>query len=85
MLPNNSNSMNGGSNFNPQHLVELANYRMPFGKYKNRLLLEIPEYYYLWFQRQGFPPGKLGRMMQEMLEIKVNELEDLLKPLVKRR
>lgn len=75
--------MSAGNNFNPEHLVELANYRMPFGKYKNRLLLEIPEYYYVWFQRKGFPPGKLGRMMEEMMEIKINELEDLLRPLVK--
>lgn len=75
--------MSAGNNFNPEHLVELANYRMPFGKYKNRLLLEIPEYYYVWFQRKGFPPGKLGKMMKEMMEIKINELEDLLKPLVK--
>lgn len=68
----------------PEHLIELANYRMPFGKYKNRLLLEIPESYFIWFKQNGFPEGKLGRMMQEMQEIKINGLEELLRRLVKR-
>lgn len=76
--------MTAGNNFDPEHLVELANYKMPFGKYKDRRLLDIPEYYFVWFQRKGFPPGKLGQMMAEMMEIKINELEGLLKPLVRR-
>jgi uncharacterized protein (DUF3820 family) len=64
---------------NPNHLTELANYKMPFGKYKNQRLLYLPEAYFVWFQQKGFPQGKLGRMMQEMFEIKVNGLEGLLK------
>ena len=69
---------------NPNHLKELANYKMPFGKYKNQRLLNLPEAYFVWFQQKGFPTGKLGRMMQEMFEIKINGLEGLLKPLVER-
>tara|TARA_R100000935_G_scaffold21876_4_gene40518 strand:+ start:69618 stop:69866 length:249 start_codon:yes stop_codon:yes gene_type:complete len=69
---------------NPNHLKELANYRMPFGKYKNQRLLNLPEAYFVWFQQKGFPQGKLGTMMQEMFEIKVNGLEGLLKPLVEK-
>ncbi|MAZ72912.1 MAG: hypothetical protein CMC70_07170 [Flavobacteriaceae bacterium] len=69
---------------NPNHLKELANYKMPFGKYKNQRLLNLPEAYFVWFQQKGFPQGKLGRMMQEMFEIKVNGLEGLLKPFVER-
>lgn len=69
---------------NPNHLKELANYKMPFGKYKNQRLLHLPEAYFVWFQQKGFPKGKLGSMMQEMFEIKVNGLEGLLKPLVER-
>jgi uncharacterized protein (DUF3820 family) len=65
-----------------KHLVELANYKMPFGKYKNQLLVNIPEYYYTWFKQKGFPEGKLGRMMMEMHEIKINGLEYLIKPLI---
>ncbi len=63
-------------------LTELANYKMPFGKYKNRLLLDIPEHYYIWFKQKGFPPGKLGSMMQQMYDIKCNGLEMILRPFV---
>ena len=54
---------------------------MPFGKYKDRYLSELPETYLVWFSREGFPEGKLGRMLASMLEIKVNGLEKLLVPL----
>ncbi len=67
---------------NPNHLAELVNYKMPFGKYKNRRLLDIPEYYYAWFNQKGFPQGKLGAMMREMYEIKINGLEFLLEKYV---
>ena len=61
--------MNVGNNFDPNHLIELANYKMPFGKYKGYYLVKIPEYYYTWYKQKGFPDGKLGRMMMEMDEI----------------
>ena len=76
--------MSAGSQPNPKHLEELANYKMPFGKYKNQYLVNIPEPYYVWFKQKGFPEGKLGNLMREMYEIKVNGLEDLLKKLIKR-
>lgn len=81
-MSGNNNSFSG---MNPEHLIELANYRMPFGKYKDQLLLKIPEYYFVWFKQQGFPEGKLGRMMQEMHELKLNGLEGLLENFVKKR
>ncbi len=56
-------------------LIELAHYKMPFGKYKDRYLVDIPEYYYTWFRQKGFPEGKLGRMMIQMYDIKINGLE----------
>ena len=62
-------------------LAELANARMPFGRYKDRLLADLPDTYLVWFQRRGFPEGKLGRMLQSILEIKTNGLEKLLIPL----
>ena len=63
-------------------LIKLANYRMPFGKYANRLLVvDIPERYYVWFSYQGFPEGELGEFMIMMLDIKTNGLEHLLNPL----
>jgi len=62
-------------------LRELANMRMPFGKYKDRYLVDLPEAYLVWLGRQGFPQGKLGRMLEAVLEIKTNGLEKLLVPL----
>ena len=67
-----------------QTLIKLANYRMPFGKYANSLLVEIPERYYIWFANKGFPEGELGEFMRMMLEIKINGLEYLLTPLRKK-
>ncbi|ARV08987.1 hypothetical protein BTO05_04820 [Winogradskyella sp. PC-19] len=63
---------------NKQALIELAKYKMPFGKYKDQYLVDIPEFYYTWFKQKGFPKGKLGNMMQQMYEIKVNGLEELI-------
>ena len=52
---------------------------MPFGKYKGTRLVDLPEPYVVWFSRQGFPAGKLGKMLQAVSEIKLNGLEHLLK------
>ncbi|RDK85596.1 DUF3820 family protein [Marinirhabdus gelatinilytica] len=79
----NAGNYNNPNTFpDPEHLKELANYKMPFGKYKNQRLLTLPEAYFVWFKQKGFPKGKLGSMMQEMHEIKINGLESLLRPLV---
>jgi uncharacterized protein len=64
-----------------RELLELATMRMPFGKYKGLLLIDLPEPYVVWFSRIGFPKGKLGRMLQTVYEIKVNGLEYLFTPL----
>ena len=60
-------------------LIELAYAKMPFGKFKGSYLVDIPEAYYIWFRKKGFPPGKLGMQMQSMYDIKVNELESLVR------
>ncbi len=65
----------------PQLLLRLARYKMPFGKYKDRLLIDLPEPYVVWFANKGFPEGELGRMLAIVLEIKTNGLEYLFKPL----
>jgi uncharacterized protein len=68
---------------NPQVLLELARTRMPFGRYKGRLLCDLPETYLVWFNQKGFPPGELGVLLAALYEIKLNGLEYLLKPLKK--
>jgi len=66
---------------NPNLLLELVKMQMPFGKYKGVTLCNLPVSYLEWFQRKGFPEGKLGMLLETMYEIKLNGLEDLLKPL----
>lgn len=70
---------------NPQLLQDLVTMQMPFGKYKGRVLCDLPESYLIWFQREGFPPGKLGELIATLYEIKLNGLEYLLQPLKKKR
>ncbi|MFC2052145.1 DUF3820 family protein [Chloroflexota bacterium] len=65
--------------YDTQMLIELVRMRMPFGKYKNRILCDLPEPYLVWFHRKGFPPGKFGMLLSVMYEIKLNGLEYLLK------
>ena len=65
----------------PTVLLKLAKTRMPFGKYKGRLLIDLPRPYVIWFAKKGFPEGELGRMLNILYEVKVNGLEYLFKPL----
>ncbi|HRD38208.1 MAG TPA: DUF3820 family protein [Bacteroidia bacterium] len=65
----------------PTILLSLVKSQMPFGKYKGRLICDLPVSYLEWFAREGFPQGKLGMQLQTIYEIKLNGLEDLLKPL----
>ena len=66
-------------------LNALVTTKMPFGKYKDSLICNLPEAYLVWFQRNGFPNGKLGMLLATMYEIKLNGLEYLLAPLLKKR
>ena len=70
---------------NPQLLQDLVTMQMPFGKYKGRIICDLPESYLVWFHQEGFPPGKLGEMIATLYEIKLNGLEYLLEPLKKKR
>ncbi len=74
-------SEKNGCSPDPAVLLELAKMKMPFGKYKGRLLIDLPEPYVVWFSRKGFPQGKLGDMLRTVYEIKLNGLEYLFKPL----
>jgi len=68
---------------NPELLLQLVTMKMPFGKYKDVLLCDLPVSYLEWFQRKGFPKGKLGILLQTIYEIKLNGLAYLLDPLKK--
>ena len=64
-------------------LLDLVRMKMPFGKYKNVTICNIPEHYLSWYASKGFPAGKLGMLLQTMYEIRLNGLEYLLEPLKK--
>ncbi|MFD1293528.1 DUF3820 family protein [Lutibacter holmesii] len=67
---------------NQQHSLEvLANTKMPFGKFKGRYLIDLPEHYIVWYNNKGFPKGKLGNQLQLVYELKLNGLEDLVRKL----
>ncbi len=64
-------------------LVKLAHTKMPFGKYKDRFLIDIPEYYIVWYHNKGFPKGLLGQQLQTVYELKLNGLEYLVRNIQK--
>ena len=65
----------------PELMMELVKKRMPFGRYKGRLLIDLPEPYLVWFAYNGFPKGQIGDLLRNLYEIKLNGLEYLLNPL----
>ena len=62
-------------------LIKIANMKMPFGKYKGRALIDLPEPYVIWFHKKGLPGGELGRLLTQLYDIKANGLEYLFIPL----
>lgn len=62
-------------------LLKLVNTKMPFGKYKDRMLTQLPDHYLDWFARKGYPEGELGQLIALAHEIKLNGLEHLLRPI----
>lgn len=65
----------------PELLELLVTREMPFGRYKGRMIADLPGPYLGWFAREGFPPGQLGRLLALMYEIDHNNLKGLLVPL----
>ena len=65
----------------PEDLELLVTRTMPFGKYKGRLIADLPGDYLRWFAREGVPKGEIGQLLVLMNEIDHNGLSDLLKPL----
>ncbi|MFA7243561.1 MAG: DUF3820 family protein [Sulfuricellaceae bacterium] len=68
---------------NPEHLQRLVTTVMPYGKYKGRLIADLPGPYLNWLARQGFPVGEIGALLALMQELDHNGLSALLNPLRK--
>ena len=69
---------------NPEHLQRLVTDVMPYGKYKGRLIADLPGQYLNWFAREGFPSNELGQLLALMHELDHNGLSSLLDPLRKK-
>jgi uncharacterized protein (DUF3820 family) len=69
---------------NQQKLIDLAHTKMPFGKYEGYYLIDIPEYYIVWYRNKGLPNGTLGEQLQMVYELKLNGLEDLIRNIRKK-
>ncbi len=73
----------GATPVDSQMLFALMSMQMPFGKYKGRILCDLPEAYLVWLQQKGFPTGNICMLLSALYEIKLNGLEYLLKPIRK--
>ena len=67
----------------PTDLERLVTVVRPYGKYKGRLIADLPGHYLNWFAREGFPSGDIGRLLALMQELDHNGLSSLLTPLRK--
>ncbi|CAN8139020.1 Cytoplasmic protein [uncultured Thiomicrorhabdus sp.] len=68
---------------NPENLKKLVVVTMPYGKYKGRVIADLPGNYLNWFAAKGFPEGNLGQLLALMHELDHNGLKHLLDPLRK--
>lgn len=66
---------------NPEDLQKLVTLAMPYGKYKGRVIADLPGNYLNWFAREGFSAGELGRLLALMQEMDHNGLTSLLDPI----
>lgn len=70
--------------YDREFLIRMIQFKMPFGQYEGRYVTSLPVHYLEWFQRQGFPGGRLGQYLATMYEIKTNGLDDILKPIIRK-
>lgn len=69
-------------------LEEIGKARMPFGKFGIKAyppsgvpIMDLPEEYLAWFKERGFPKGRLGELMAQVLEIKSVGMDSVFDPL----
>lgn len=70
--------------YDDDFLIKMVQFKMPFGQYEGRFITGLPVHYLEWFQRKGFPDGRLGQYLATMYEIKINGLDELIWPIKKK-
>ena len=69
----------------PSILIDIVNVSMPYGKFKGKLICDLPIEYLIWMkQKEAMPKGRLGQLMEEVYEMKYNDLYNLIWELKKR-
>lgn len=68
-----------------EQFKKLATWEMPFGKYAGRVLIDLPEAYLYWFEKNDWPNGELGELLALALELKISGTAGLIKPLKNNR
>ena len=48
-------------------LFDMANMKMPYGKFKGWALIDLPEPYVIWINNNNLPQGKLGQLLKLLL------------------
>ena len=66
-----------------EQFIKLASWEMPFGKYSGRVLIDLPEAYLYWFEKNDWPKGELGELLVLALELKISGTDSLVKRLKK--
>ncbi|MDG4812464.1 DUF3820 family protein [Hydrogenovibrio sp. 3SP14C1] len=54
---------------NLENLKKLVTVTMPYGKYKGRVIADLPGNYLNWFAREGFSSGNLGQLLALILNL----------------
>lgn len=67
--------------FDKTVLKDIVSTKMPFGKYQERLVCDLPVSYLEWFSNKGFPKGRLGVLLSTVYEIKLNGLQQIINQL----
>jgi len=68
---------------NAENLKKLVKFPMPYGKYKGRIIADLPGNYLNWFALEGFPSGEIEQLLALMQELDHNGLKYLLDSLRK--
>ena len=74
-----------------QSMRDIGRWRMPFGKYgpdhfppNGTPLYDLPLEYLQWFERRGFPNGRLGELLEMVYHIKASGAEEVFDPMRQR-
>ena len=73
-------------------LTDIARTHIPFGKYgpehyppRGVVLFDLPVEYLAWFEKKGFPEGRLGELLKIVHQLKVDGCDEIFDTLRKAR